>query len=76
MYKFVHMCDHTPVFVRDDVLPELLSLHHPFQSNRPNDYERTIEFEFSLEGFINLGLISEVPQNLARKFARPSSICC
>ena len=27
MYKFVRMCDHTPVFVRDDVLPELLSLH-------------------------------------------------
>jgi len=44
MYKFVHRCDDTPVFVRDDVLPELLSLHHPFQSSLPNDYERTIEF--------------------------------
>jgi len=63
MYKYVHTCDDIPVFVRDDVLPELLSLHHPFQSNLPNDYERTIEFEFSFEGLINLGLISEVPQN-------------
>jgi len=29
MYKFVHNCESTPVFVRDDVLPEILSSSIP-----------------------------------------------
>jgi len=59
------------VFVRDDVFPELLSLHHLYQSNHPNDYERTIEFEFSFEGLINLGLMTEVPENWPENLPDP-----
>jgi len=71
MYKYVHSYESTPVFVRDDVLPEILSLFHPYQSSRPDEYERTIEFEFNFEGLQNLGLISEVPETLSENLPDP-----
>jgi len=71
MYKFVHNFESTPVYVRDDILPEILSLFHPHQSSCPNEYERTIEFEFSFEGLINLGLIAEVPENWPENLPEP-----
>ena len=71
MYKFVHNCESTPVFVRDDVLPEILSLFHPYQSSRPDEYERTIKFVFTFEGLQNLGLISEVLETLSENLPDP-----
>jgi len=71
MYKYVHTFESTPVYVRDDILPEILSLFHPHQSSCPHEYERTIEFEFSFEHLINFGLISEVPENLPENLPEP-----
>jgi len=71
MYKYVHSYECTPVFVRDDVLPEILSLFHPYQSSRPDEYKRTIQFEFNFEGLQNLGLISEVHETLSENLPDP-----
>ena len=71
MYKYVHSYESTPVFVCNDVLPEILSLFHPYQSSRPDEYERTIEFAFNFENLQHLGLISEVPETLSENLPGP-----
>ena len=52
MNKFVHNLDNTPVLVRDDVLPHLLSIFHPEQSQFPAQPECTLEFVLVLRSLV------------------------
>ena len=74
MYKFVHNLHNIPVLVRDDVLPELLSIFRPEQSQFPAQQECTLEFVFSLR--ILRSLVPNLFENLFSVPLQPVTFIC
>jgi len=70
MYKFVHYLENTPVYVRDDVLPYLLSISAPEQFQP----ECTLEFIFSLS--ILRSLVPDFPEGLILTPLQPVTLIC
>jgi len=70
MYKFVHYFENTPVYVRDDVLPYLLSISGPEQFQP----ECTLEFIFNLS--ILRSLVPDFPEGLIATPLQPVTLIC